>query len=323
MLQERGVRRSSRNGDVVAADRPVTTVYEKPWERVLFAAQRDANPFFHLAESIWMLAGRKDTKFVTKFVKRMLTYSDDGKTLHGAYGYRWRKHFESDQLAWAVKRIQKDPNDRRVVIQMWDAFEDMHMADTGGKDVPCNTQCYVWTDAQFRLCLTVLCRSNDMIWGAHGANAVHFSYLQQYIADAVGMPMGPMYQVSNNYHAYVEVMDKMKGVETRDLYLEGAVSGEILMMNTDHTEFDEDAKMMLEENVTLGLRNNWLRRVAVPVLFAHAAYAVIEDDQRFWKAKEIVRNCNASDWRLACLEWLERREAAHNRAKDDGVNHDG
>ena len=53
-------KQESRNGMTREAITPVTTVYQKPWERVLFSAERDANPFFHLFESIWMLAGSND-----------------------------------------------------------------------------------------------------------------------------------------------------------------------------------------------------------------------------------------------------------------------
>src|SRR5690606_25799426 len=34
------------------------TEYSHPQERVLFSAVRDANPFFHFMESLWIMAGR-------------------------------------------------------------------------------------------------------------------------------------------------------------------------------------------------------------------------------------------------------------------------
>jgi hypothetical protein len=47
----------SRAGDVLVAPHPVMSVTSIPTERVLFDPARDANPFFHLFESLWMLAG--------------------------------------------------------------------------------------------------------------------------------------------------------------------------------------------------------------------------------------------------------------------------
>jgi len=60
LLKQSGVRRSSRNGDVLELPSGCVTRYLRPMERVLFCAVRDANPFFHLFEALWILAGRDD-----------------------------------------------------------------------------------------------------------------------------------------------------------------------------------------------------------------------------------------------------------------------
>ena len=63
-LDQFGKRQGSRNGAVLVAPWPVITIIHDPEHRVLFNPRRDANPFFHLFESIWMLAGRNDVDFV-------------------------------------------------------------------------------------------------------------------------------------------------------------------------------------------------------------------------------------------------------------------
>ena len=93
-----GIARESRNGPVLVAPVPVVTVYQRPTERVVFWPERDANPWLHLMEALWMIGGRQDVAFPAYFAKQMLEYSDDGKLLHGAYGFRWRHHFGFDQL---------------------------------------------------------------------------------------------------------------------------------------------------------------------------------------------------------------------------------
>ena len=50
-----GETETSQRGSVLVMDCPVTTVYGRPNYRVLFNERRDANPFFHLVESVWML----------------------------------------------------------------------------------------------------------------------------------------------------------------------------------------------------------------------------------------------------------------------------
>src|SRR5690349_8491532 len=115
-LSEVGVKRESRNGPVMMAPTPVTTVYERPLERVLFWMERDANPYFHLYESLWMLAGRHDVAPLVRYDKQMQEYSDDGKILHAAYGHRWRKAFDVDQLELIARALKANPNDRRQVL---------------------------------------------------------------------------------------------------------------------------------------------------------------------------------------------------------------
>ena len=71
LLYEDGILRQSRAGDVIEYPEAVATVYEKPRERVLFSPERDANPFFHFMEGLWMLDGRNDVESIAHYVKRM------------------------------------------------------------------------------------------------------------------------------------------------------------------------------------------------------------------------------------------------------------
>jgi thymidylate synthase len=140
------ISRPSRNGNVLMIDEPVTITYSRPRERVLFNRVRDANPFFHVVESLWMLAGRNDVALPAYYVKRMAEFSDDGKTLNGAYGYRWRKARGGDsealqvatddrpgfvatdlvdQLDILVNHLKANPDSRRAVLSMWNVEDDL------------------------------------------------------------------------------------------------------------------------------------------------------------------------------------------------------
>ena len=66
-LGNSGIRRESRAGDVIVAPCPVTTTYRIPTERVMFWSERDANPFFHFMEGLWMLDGRRDVQWIGQF----------------------------------------------------------------------------------------------------------------------------------------------------------------------------------------------------------------------------------------------------------------
>ena len=157
-----------------------------------------------------MLQGRKDLAPLAHFVKSMEDFSDDGETLWGAYGQRWRTYFHKDQLDSIIKILKTDPDDRRCVLQMWDANKDLGRE---GKDLPCNTNIYFKIRDE-ALQMTVCCRSNDMLWGTYGANAVHMSMLQEYMAEAIGVEIGTYYQISDSFHVYHnEVWERMKHLE--------------------------------------------------------------------------------------------------------------
>ena len=109
----------TRNGWAIEFPTPFCVTFSHPTERVLFYPERDANPFFHLMESLWMLAGRNDVEWISKYNKKISDYSDNGKIFHGAYGHRWRNHFKGgpkefkDQLDHIFIRLHKFNNDRR------------------------------------------------------------------------------------------------------------------------------------------------------------------------------------------------------------------
>lgn len=130
------VRTSSRNGNVLQVDEPVLVTYERPRERVLFNTVRDCNPWFHLYEALWMLAGRNDVASVAHYAKNMASFSDDGKTLNGSYGERWRRRFGFDQLVVIEKHLKDSPHSRRAVLQMWGPEHDL-LKMKESKDVCC------------------------------------------------------------------------------------------------------------------------------------------------------------------------------------------
>jgi thymidylate synthase len=330
LLRDEGEKRPSRNGSVHVHPEPVTTLYERPDERVIFYRERDANPFFHLFESIWMLAGRNDLKFVESFAKNMRSYSDDGKTMWGAYGWRWRSFFEHpsrgnsdhqyeswDQLSWAIDRLKKDKTDRRVVINMWAGPIDQLVADSGGKDVPCNLSLKFEIGSDGALNMYVFNRSNDIVWGAYGANAVHMSILQEYVAGMVEVPIGRYWQVSTNYHAYDDTYDKCAGIREMDEfaidnacpYRDGLVKPtRLFSARRDPKLWDQDMALFFEDPSAVGFVHPFWRKCAVPMWMAHRHYKKGEGEDRFLGALEILDqmpdNC---DWKFAARDWIEQR----------------
>lgn len=330
MLSSLGEREQSRNGDVLVMSTPVTTVYEKPCERVLFCESRDANPFFHLFESIWMLAGRSDATWLDTYVRDFSSrYAEPGGHMHGAYGQRWRRNFlvmasrsagtvqTRDQLVVLAEMLRRDWTTRRAVLTMWDPTRDLGQSKL---DHPCNTQAYFRARKNHEgiivLDMTILCRSNDIIWGAYGANAVHMSVLLEWMAAATAYQVGTLYQMSHNYHAYCDVFDRIleRGVGNSDLYrnLHGVTpsplfSGEPKLVLGQVFDWCEDpCHYDSEYNTQL------FRDLLVPMARAHEAWSVGDEKLALGWTQEIRGH---TDWRLAASMWLERRVAARDRRR--------
>lgn len=291
---------STRNGPALAFQAPVIIQHCSPYRRVLFDPLRDANPFFHYMEAIWMLAGEEHTKFLEQFVPSITDFSDDRLILNGAYGYRWRSHFEGDQIEAIIEMLTKDRYTRRAVIGMWDPSFDLAAQS---KDLPCNTHIYFRT-VMNALDMTVCNRSNDLVWGALGANVVHMGILQEYIAAAVGMHTGNYYQFTNNLHVYEgwTEPDKFERHPSR-WYREhpGMQKWKFTPETFSIAEAQDFCTFGLE--VENPYRCRILRDNAEPMLRAHQTYKTGDVDLALHYADKIYDD----DWRVACMAWIERR----------------
>jgi hypothetical protein len=306
-LKLQGVLSGSRNGEVLKFPFPVTLCYERPGERVLFEPERDANPFFHLFESVWMLAGRNDVKFPATFASNILNFSDDGRTLHGAYGFRWREHFQDDQLDDIIDGLIENPSSRRMVLSMWDAYIDPPVGRVGGKDVPCNTHVYFNCRPGGKLDMTVCNRSNDIVWGALGANAVHMSILHEYVAQGAGLVMGRYYQMANDLHLYTGPHAKLMNLGGREIanpYTTiGIGSGPKLFGSPgDRLGFDADCVDFCSRP-DQSFRTDFFTHVVAPMYRVWKLHKEGATD----KAEILTESIHATDWQRACLEWLRRR----------------
>lgn len=298
----------SRNGKVMVSPEPVATVYRRPTERMLYDAKRDANPFFHVVESLWMLAGRKDVKSVQRYASNVANYSDDGVTLNGAYGFRWRNQFDFDQIDEAIDQLKNDHTTRRVVVSMWDPVFDMENASKS-KDIPCNTHIYfrVYNDY---LHMTVCNRSNDIIWGCYGANVVHMGYLLEYMAIASGYKVGTYTQVSNNWHVYEQhfplLTQRLTAVDY-DAYEHCSGKTVQLLQSASWAEsFVVECNQFMSD---LGADrygsydNKYFNHVAIPLDKAWTAYK----NGDMVRAARYVDTIADKPISIACEMWLQRR----------------
>jgi thymidylate synthase len=300
---------------------PVITEYTSPMERVLFSEARDANPFFHFFESLWILDGRKDVAFLAKFLPRIKDFSDDGETFHAPYGHRLRFHFANnrmsrtvDQIKDAISLLRGDPDTRRAVMTIWDPAEDLNVQS---KDLPCNDAVFLKV-RDGALEMSVLCRSNDVLLGAYGANVVQFSVLQEFIARAAGVKIGVYRQLSDSFHVYSDspVWARVQNEhDTVDPYSSGTVWPFPLMdSRTNYEDWLVQLSMCLRGELVGydGRLDPFFVNVAAPLLKAWEVWKDEEgtpakNDRVDWAQHFISKNVQHCDWAVACTQWLDRR----------------
>ena len=169
-----------------------------PYKRNVLNLGRRANVFAQIAETAWVLSGRNDIEWLSAYLPRAKQFSDDGSTWRGGYGPRIRKgHFGKDQLGHVIDLLQKDPTSRRAVIGIYDPAVDVG----DSLDIPCNDFLQFQVD-QGELVMTVTVRSNDVIWGWSGINTYEWSVLQEIVAAALGVAVGPLVFNIGNLHVY-------------------------------------------------------------------------------------------------------------------------
>lgn len=366
------VTNTSRVGEVRMFTEPVTITYECPKERVLFNRARDCNPFFHVFEALWMLAGRNDVAPLAYYNSKIADIaSDDGVAFNGAYGYRWRKVSQFlelvDQLKIITRQLKEKPDSRRCVLQMWNVEDDLlrighyepcrepgcvngmwqngrglAMLEEGAKcpickgtgqlwkncskDVCCNTNVYfslrpmmamgatifkdlAGTTRFYALDMTVCNRSNDLIWGMLGANVVHFSFLQEYMAACIGAEVGVYNQFSNNLHAYTaperwKPEEWLEADEPKSNVYYSYDPPYSVPLVVDHVIFDRECAEFIDcQDRTRRWSEPFLDQVAGPMCLAYQNHKQRDYD----KAIKVASNIGAIDWRKACCEWLQRR----------------
>jgi thymidylate synthase len=381
----------SRNGNVLTLEEPLTVTYSNPTERVLFNEARDANPFFHLYESLWMLSGRNDVEPLAYYCSKVREYSDNGVNFNGAYGYRWRKaalayglisgggflkhheelmktqarlllgekeeykkfeaHGSTDQIKILIDHLKRNPTSRRAVLTMWSVEDDLLKIDES-RDCCCNLNVMFRLrnvddgTMSFRedrrnplvpipgttkigksyLDMTVTNRSNDMIYGLLGANYVHFSILQEYMAAHLGVGVGKYHHVSNNLHVYDWNWKPELWLNSPDVIVE-TVDGKLPLVK-DPVQFDKELPEIVESfsggdskdlKDTTYWKEPFFKDVAYPMFIAFRSHK----RRRYLDALQWCIFIKSDDWRLVCETWIRKRRDNYERSCYHGGQEEG
>jgi thymidylate synthase len=186
-----------------------------PRQRWVTSRVPTINIAFALAEVVWILNGRNDSKFLNYFNRQLPKFAGHATTYHGAYGRRLRSHLGMDQLQRAYEALHNKPSSRQVVLQIWDSRIDLPRSSgkEASSDVPCNVASILKV-RDGKLHWMQIMRSNDVYMGLP-YNIVQFTTLQEVIAGWLELELGEYNQISNSLHVYLRDLERVYKPETK------------------------------------------------------------------------------------------------------------
>lgn len=163
----------------------------------LSRTEKKGHVFSCLGELLWYLAGNDDVDFIGYYVKRYEEESDDGQTIHGAYGPRLlNMRGQYDQIENVINLLKERRSSRRAVIQLFDASDIAHHH----KEIPC-TCTLQFIVRNCKLHMFTYMRSNDAFLGLpHDVFA--FTMLQEIMARSLGIEIGTYKHAVGSLHLY-------------------------------------------------------------------------------------------------------------------------
>lgn len=154
-----------------------------------------------IGEFLWYMSGSNDLDFIKYYIKDYKKYSNDGKTLNGAYGARLFNNDNPllDQVNRIVDILNKKENTRQAVIQIFDK-NDLLIEDNLDIPCTCTLQFFIRNN---KLILFVTMRSNDVFVGLPH-DIFCFTMLQEVIAKELNRELGAYHHFIGSCHYYDE-----------------------------------------------------------------------------------------------------------------------
>jgi len=153
---------------------------------------RKLNYRFMFGEAYWILSGSNDLKGVQEHMQRIADYSDNGRTLAGAYGPHVVR-----QLQYVKRALLNDRSTRQAVLTIWQERPEP------SKDIPCTLSMQFMIRQNELHCVTSM-RSSDAYLGLPYDLFV-FSCIAARVRDMLGikgLKLGELTVFAGSSHIY-------------------------------------------------------------------------------------------------------------------------
>lgn len=183
-----------------------------PQNNIVSCKKRKFSGSYACAEFLWYLSMSNSIEMIKAYAPSYVNYSDDGKTVNGAYGHRWKHNagFEvlntlmetkfTSQLDAVIQILKNNPNSRQAVMSMWDSKDIVNSAVNYSKDTPC-TLTHTFFLRCNRLHLVSNMRSND-VWLGMPYDIFCNTNLQSIVAQMIGAYLGTYTHQVGSLHLY-------------------------------------------------------------------------------------------------------------------------
>ncbi|MDI1260833.1 thymidylate synthase [Aquabacterium sp.] len=152
--------------------------------------------FSGLGELLWILAGSNALDFIEHYISDYTKSSDDGLTIHGAYGPRIFGKRPNNQLARVISSLKTKPDSRQAVVQLFDRRDTLEYH----RDIPCTcTMQFVIRDRRLHMLTSM--RSNDA-WLGLPHDVFAFTMIQELVARSLGVELGEYTHSVGSLHLY-------------------------------------------------------------------------------------------------------------------------
>jgi thymidylate synthase len=173
-----------------------------PRSRFIYHPERKFNVAFNIAEMFSHISGINSVEYFKFWNSNYSQFSDNGINFHGNYGERLKNY-----LPLLIDKLKNDKGTRQAVLNIYNS-NDMCFET---KDTPC-TLVLDFKIRNNKLNLTVVMRSNDLIWGLM-YDLPAFTMIQEIIANSVNVGLGSYTHFATSLHVYERhwgLLDKME-----------------------------------------------------------------------------------------------------------------
>lgn len=206
---------SSPRGKKTLELQNVWLTLHNPLDPIVSLPARNINMEYLHGEFQWYVSGSLNVSDINKFSSFWDSLADSNGTVNSNYGFIALKEKWSgkSQVEWCIDRLHDDIHSRQAVIN----YNQPRHKYVGNKDFVCTLSQQFRINSEGALDTIVHMRSNDLIFG-FSYDVQWFTYLQEYIANSVGVPVGRYHHIAQSLHVYEKHFEMLRNIAGSNPY---------------------------------------------------------------------------------------------------------